>query len=237
MDRNLLFFDNGRRSNGKFYSSAVKLFVMSLSKQGSSQLFLSPPNPLLHADPLVYGNLPLVLSKSSDPRRRPRTWWVFKHMPDSNIEFLYYHLITRKLKWRCKHCPKRHALKGGTRVIKLHLGLHGISESSPHQKRLIQRQRTIKEAVASEQNNPRKRRLIDTNVILEDSPYVSPILICSSALEQLYVDFQTSCNLPFSLVQSASFRNLIWYINPDADNILTESPSTAKAIVMGQFAK
>jgi hypothetical protein len=54
-------------------------------------------------------------------------------------------------------------------------------------------------------------------------------------LEQLYINFQISCNQPFSLIQAESFRSLIQYINPEADNILPESPSTAKALIMNQF--
>jgi hypothetical protein len=90
-------------------------------------------------------------------------------MPDTDPESLYYHPQTTKLQWRCKYCPKRYALNGGTRVIKLHLiATHQISESSPRQERVIQRQRTIKEAVAFAQKNPRKRRLIDTSIVSDN---------------------------------------------------------------------
>ena len=54
-------------------------------------------------------------------------------------------------------------------------------------------------------------------------------------MEQLYINFQISCNQPFSLIQAESFRSLIQYINPEADNILPESPSTAKALIINQF--
>ena len=59
--------------------------------------------------------------------------------------------------------------------------------------------------------------------------------ICSRTLEQLYINFHISCNQPFSLIQATSFRSLIQYINPEADNLLPESPSTAKALIMNQF--
>jgi hypothetical protein len=157
-------------------------------------------------------------------------------MPNSNIESLYYHPGTTKLEWRCKYCPKRYTINGGTRVIKLHLtSVHGIIENSPRQERIIQRQRTIEEAVAFGQENPRKRRYIDTDIALDDSQFIGSI--CPSTLERLYIDFQTSCNLPIALVQNTSFRNLIRYINPVADNVLPESPSTAKALLMEQFSK
>ena len=157
-------------------------------------------------------------------------------MPDSDIESLYYYPGTTKLEWRCKYCPKRYTINGGTRVIKSHLSsTHGIAENSPRQERSIQRQRTIKEAIAFGQANPRKRRFIDTDMALEDSQFMGSI--CPSTLERLYIDFQTSCNLPMALVQSTTFRNLIRYINPEADNVLPESLSTAKALLIGQFSK
>lgn len=59
--------------------------------------------------------------------------------------------------------------------------------------------------------------------------------ICPRTLEQLYINFQISCNQPFSLIQAESFRSLIRYINPEADGLLPESPSTAKMLVMDQF--
>ena len=71
-----------------------------------------------------------------------------------------------------------------------------------------------------------------TNILLDQ--YL--VSICPRTLEQLYINFQISCNLPFSLIQATSFRSLIRYINPEADNLLLESPSSIKALVLGQFA-
>jgi hypothetical protein len=51
----------------------------------------------------------------------------------------------------------------------------------------------------------------------------------------LYINFQISCNQPFNLIHAASFRNLIQYINPEADHLLPESLSTAKALIIDQF--
>ena len=59
--------------------------------------------------------------------------------------------------------------------------------------------------------------------------------ICARTLEQLYINFQISCNQPFNLIHATSFRNLIQYINPEADHLLPESPSTAKALIIDQF--
>ena len=43
------------------------------------------------------------------------------------------------------------------------IAAHEISESSPRQQLVLKRQRTIEEAVISGQNNPQKRRLINTD--------------------------------------------------------------------------
>ena len=71
---------------------------------------------------------------------------------------------------------------------------------------------------------------------MADDQHQDVASICSRTLEQLYINFQISCNQPFSLIQATSFRSLIRYINPDADDLLPESPSTAKALIMDQFA-
>jgi hypothetical protein len=81
-------------------------------------------------------------------------------MPDLDPETLYYHPTTTKLEWRCKYCPKKYAINGGTRLMKQHLiTAHEISEGSSRQERLIKRQRTIEDAITFGEKHPRKRRL------------------------------------------------------------------------------
>ena len=93
-------------------------------------------------------------------------------MPDSDVEALYHHPTTGKLEWRCRYCVKRYALNGGTRVIKLHLvSAYDISESSPRHQHIIQRQRTIEEAISFGEKNPRKRRFTNTNMALDNGNY------------------------------------------------------------------
>jgi hypothetical protein len=89
-------------------------------------------------------------------------------MPDLDAETLYYHPTTGKLEWRCKYCPKRYTLNGGTSIMKQHLkSAHKISESSARQERLLNRQRTIKEATTLGEEYPRKRR----HITLDNSKY------------------------------------------------------------------
>jgi hypothetical protein len=38
---------------------------------------------------------------------KPRTSWVFSHMPDEEIETRYYNQRTEKEEWRCKQAIKR----------------------------------------------------------------------------------------------------------------------------------
>src|SRR3982074_2256125 len=76
----------------------------------------------------------------------------------------YQHPTTGKPEWRCKYCPKRYTLNGGTSIMKQHLkSAHAILESSPRQERLIKRQRTIDEAITFGEKHPRKRQLITFN--------------------------------------------------------------------------
>ena len=99
-------------------------------------------------------------------------------MPDIDPESLYYHPTSRKVEWRCKYCLKKYAINGGTRLIKLHLiSAHDISENSPRQERIIKRQRTIEEAIISRENNLRKRRLINTDIALDNSKYYTLLLL------------------------------------------------------------
>ncbi|KAM4061467.1 hypothetical protein HRG_013155 [Hirsutella rhossiliensis] len=51
---------------------------------------------------------------SINPSAKPRTSWVFSHMPDEDIETKYYNQRTGKEEWRCKHCDKTYCCSGGT---------------------------------------------------------------------------------------------------------------------------
>lgn len=89
-------------------------------------------------------------------------------MPDLDTETLYYHPATGKLEWRCKYCPKRYTLNGGTFIMKQHLkSAHKISERSARQERLLKRQRTIEEANTLGEEYRRKRQ----HITFDDSKY------------------------------------------------------------------
>lgn len=63
------------------------------------------------------------------------------------------------------------------------------------------------------------------------------VSICPQTLEQLYINFQISCNQPLSLVQATSFRTFLQYISPEAESLLPESHSSIKAVLLSQFTR
>ena len=56
-------------------------------------------------------------------------------------------------------------------------------------------------------------------------------------LEYLYVEYVVTCDIPFLQVQHTSFRRLLEYINPIANDQLPDSHSTIQARVMSLHAE
>lgn len=160
--------------------------------------------------------------------RRPRTCFVYKHMPDPDAETKYYSKTNHQLEWRCRYCPKRYAVNGGTRLIKTHLkSIHEITEDSPRDIRARKRQVSIQDALVAGAANPQKRRRVRGDSI--------GITINADQLEVLTVNFITSCNLPLRLVECPSFRNLLAYLNPDIDTWLPEDHHTINNWIIRQY--
>src|SRR4030081_3737887 len=108
-------------------------FQASLSSPAlSSSPTVSSPNsteltidPYLYSAPLLFessesGDSPPSLSSSSLATRRPRTSWVFKHMPAEDPETIYLNKYM-KTDWRCKYCSCSYATKAGSFAIKKQL--------------------------------------------------------------------------------------------------------------------
>ena len=113
-----------------------------------------PPGASLSSSTLDDSSLP-----STDLVRRPRTCWVYTHMPDPNPETKYYSQTSNKLEWRCRYCSKRYSLNGGTRCIMSHLkATHDINQDSPRREKARKRQLSIEDALISGLSNPQKRR-------------------------------------------------------------------------------
>lgn len=184
----------------------------------------SPPGVSVSSSTLDDSSLP-----STDLVRRPRTCWVYKHMPDPNPETKYYSQISNKLEWRCRYCPKRYSLNGGTRCIMSHLNAtHDINQRSPREERAKKRQLSIEDALTSGLSNPQKRRRLQCSE-LEDSS-LNP-----DQLEILYIDLITSCNLPLRLVECPAFRDLLYYLNKDIDTWLPDSHNSVHSWLLRQF--
>jgi len=64
---------------------------------------------------------------SAGPNRRKitaktkgRTSWIYSHMPDDDRNTLYKDTEGR-IEWRCRYCPQKYLLNGGTSIITNHL--------------------------------------------------------------------------------------------------------------------
>lgn len=160
---------------------------------------------------------------------RPRTCFIYKHMPDSDPETKYYSSRNRnQLEWRCRYCSKRYALNGGTRLIRAHLRhSHEITQDSPRADKFKKRQQTIQEAMETGETQNHKRRrfegLSDNNTLNADT------------LEVLWINMIVSCNLPLRLIECDTFRALLQFISPDGAEILPESPTIIQGWLKRQF--
>src|SRR4030081_1248553 len=135
-------------------SSLSELPSSSLSVVDYSNIFTSTlimtPFDLYNSSPLqnsIPPNSPKAMN--SDSICQPRICWVYNHMLNSNLETKYY-FKANQLEWRCKYCPKKYALNGGTHCIKSHLkDIHDISKDSPQEEKAKKRQLTIENALIS----------------------------------------------------------------------------------------
>ena len=58
---------------------------------------------------------------TSSRKNRPRTCFAFNHMPDEDLNTIYYYPKTLAPEWRCRYCNQRYKLNGGTRILMNHL--------------------------------------------------------------------------------------------------------------------
>jgi hypothetical protein len=186
--------------------------------------FLDAPN----------SNLSDTLSTAAkSAHAKPRTAWVFKHMPNPDPETLYYTqeyngaCLYKNRVWKCKYCSeswgKAYRLNGGNTAIKVRLKSHGINEDSPRAKR---QQSVIDSAQKEGQTHPQKRPR------LNDHPGTD---INGDTLEILYVRFITACNEPVRLVECQQFRDLLYYLNKQVDNWLPASHNIIREWVLRQY--
>lgn len=153
-------------------------------------------------------------------RKRPRTSWVWNHIPDDRHTL--YHDNQGRVQWRCKYCTTTYLENGGTAVIMNHLGKHGIKEDSTSDQKGLRIQASIQHAFqrASETNYPRRRTVISLD---------------PSQFEILFVRWIASCSIPFRIVECEEFRALLQYINHTCDEWLPTSHTTVKDWVIRTF--
>jgi hypothetical protein len=121
----------------------------TLSSLNSTELTI---DPYLYSAPLLFessesGDSPPSLPSSLPATRRPRTSWVFKHMPAEDPETIYLNKYM-KTEWRCKYCSCLYATNGGNLAIKKHLLVkHGKTENSSRDNITAKRQQSIEDAL------------------------------------------------------------------------------------------
>ncbi|CEJ92863.1 Putative Transposase-like protein [[Torrubiella] hemipterigena] len=172
---------------------------------------------------------PDTLSTTSTPK--PRTSWVFSHMPDWDIETRYYSQRSGKEEWRCKYCDKTYSCSGGTAAPAKHLtdpppDGHGLPKGALRTAKVRSIRTIIEQARVTAEESARKRRRLNDQY--GDS--IEP-----DQLEVLYVRFVTACSLPFRLVECPEFRALLAYINSDIDTWLPNTHQTIKRWILRQY--
>ncbi|KAJ6782950.1 hypothetical protein PWT90_08941 [Aphanocladium album] len=170
-------------------------------------------------------------STSTTSGPKPRTSWVFPHMPDGEIETRYYNQWTGKEEWCCKYCDKTYSCSGGTAAPAKHLtdappDGHGLPKGAPRAAKVRSIRTIIEQARLTAEENVRKRRRLNDQY--GDS-------IDPDQFEALYVRFVTACSLPFRLVECPEFRALLAYVNSDTDAWLPNTHQTVKSWILRQY--
>ncbi|KJZ74134.1 hypothetical protein HIM_05666 [Hirsutella minnesotensis 3608] len=168
---------------------------------------------------------------STTSSAKPRTSWVFSHMPDEEVETRYYNQRTGKEEWRCKHCDKAYSCSGGTAAPAKHLtdpppDGHGLQRGAPRTAKVTNIRTILEQARVTAEESPRKRRRLND----QSGDSIDP-----DQLEVLYVRFITACSLPFRLVECPELRALLAYLNTDIDTWLPDTHETIKKWIMRQY--
>lgn len=166
--------------------------------------------------------------------KRGRTSWVYKHMYQTDdMQAVFFNSDRREI-WPCRYCGeagvnKEYIIAGGTRKIEEHLKKkHNILAFSPARQRELDQQLSIKEAMASADSNPLKRRKLADAIIEERQ-------LDGNVVELLFVKFIANDNQALRLVTCPEFRTFLAYLNPNINASLPTSTSTITGWVMRQF--
>ncbi|KAI8412279.1 hypothetical protein FOFC_08909 [Fusarium oxysporum] len=137
--------------------SSISGDLLEFSSQQSDDLDVSQKSKCLSSRPRTV---------STTSSTKPRTSWVFSHMPDEEVETRYYNQRTGKEEWRCKHCDKTYASSGGTAAPAKHLmdpppDGHGLPKGAPRTAKVTTIRTIIEQARVAAEENPRKRRRLN----------------------------------------------------------------------------
>lgn len=169
---------------------------------------------------------PTVGTISRRSNKDVRHSWVFKHMPDKDINTRYFNGEGFEI-WKCHYCPKMYRVSGGTTIVSKHLlETHNIPDNSPRGIEAKRKQLSLEQAEQIAKENPQKRRKL--NAGNRDS-------IDPDVFEVLYTKFISACHLPLRLVECPEFRDVLLHLNSEIDVWLPKTHDTIKEWVLRQF--
>jgi hypothetical protein len=129
------------------------------TQRSESTIPSSPPSESSESDNSTRSTLS---PPDSIPVRRPRTCWVYRHMPAQDPDTTYLNK-RGMVEWRCKYCSRSYATNGGNHCIKKHLlEKHGKTEKSSRENITAKRQRSIEHALELSEYQSFKRRKLNT---------------------------------------------------------------------------
>ena len=201
----------------------------SAGPSSSNPALALSPAPSSLASSLAPSLAPSSDQGTPDPPVRQRTEtnrqsWIFRHMPDEDVQTLYFNEYTGKPEWRCRYCGKAYALSGSTSGPGGHLqDVHKLPKDSPRTAKAHNIKVSLQQAFAQATANPQKRRRPNTETIDQDQ------------LESLWVRCLVSCNLSFRMIENTEFRAFLKYLNDDAEELMAKHHSTIRIWVIRQY--
>src|SRR6266536_5896840 len=172
----------------------------------------------------------LLLSPSSSRtspstrKLRGRKCFVYNHMPNDNPNTQYFNVVIKAPKWRYRYYNQRYALNRGTKIQKDYLRKeHDITDSTRYKNYTKKRQLLIEESIATRQQHPRLRCRLITRIYST---------IKGDPLKILLVCLLASSNLPLLIVENKEFRDLLFYYNRDANDLIPRSYNLVKQLVL-----
>jgi hypothetical protein len=158
------------------------------------------------------------------PKEKIRTSWIFRHIPDEDMQTKYLNPDSGYEEWRCYYCEKTYLTSGSTSGPARHLTqYHKIPDGSARGIRAMNVQKSLHQAFAQADANPAKRRRLDSETIHQDK------------LEALWVRAVVSCNLSFRLVENPEFRAFISYLNNKAKELLAQDHTQVRRWILHQY--